>query len=196
MGFSCRWGPIPHISVSMGSPRVQVQTGAEWVFEQIWASLSAQLCCTAKVGQRRQPKAKCPPAWGVNEVSSVSSASHCPVELQHHPWRHCQNYSHSSYLVIATDPLAVCQTKEKCLMFRAKIFRISLLGINTRVTGQCEHWKVKRKPTQKKSRAKQTIFPFQRHLIKNQHFLQKFSIWLVLFYFVLFCLKEWWLGVY
>lgn len=96
-------------------------------------SLAAQICSTAKLEQSNQPKV--PPAWSVKEVSSVSSASHCPVELHHHSWRHGQNYSHYSNLVIAADPLTVCQTKKKCLTFQAKILRISLSDINIRVSG-------------------------------------------------------------
>lgn len=177
-GLLSRWGPIPHISdASMRSPGCNAEGMCR-------ALLTAQICCTAQVEQSSQPKVSPQHAvwtWCPQHPLLHTALWSCTTSS----WRHCQNHSHYSNLVIAADPLTVCQTKKKCLMSQAKILGISLLDINTRVTGQLDHWEAKRKTTQKKSKAKQTIFSFQRHLIKKKRFSYK-SFLFGLFCFTLF----------
>jgi len=66
--------------------------------------------------------------------------------------------------------------------FPAKIFRSNLRAISTREVTKFQLCEGKKKQQQQK-KAKQTIFPFKRHLIKNQIFLQKLSNCFAFFFF-------------
>lgn len=114
-------------------------------------------------------------------MSSVSSASHCPVELHQltetlpklFPLQECRN----------------CCWPTNCLSDWEEMFNVP--GKNTEIQPfRYQHQsvllrEVKRKPTpKKKSKAKLAFFSFQRHLIKKQDFLQKFSIWLGVYSFL------------
>lgn len=112
--------------------------------------LAAQICCAAKVEQSSQPKV--PPQHGVRKRCPRYPLPHTALWSSTSSQKHCQNYSHYRNVGIAADPPTVCQTKTKCLMFQAKILRISLLHINTKVASLgTEKWKESQHQKRKKS---------------------------------------------